>query len=41
MRVADLVRLGSERELKAAGLMRQEPRDYVIQDDDILLIRHN
>jgi ribosome-binding ATPase YchF (GTP1/OBG family) len=41
MQVADLVRLGSERELKAAGLMRQEPRDYVVQDDDILLIRHN
>lgn len=41
MKVADLVRLGSERELKAAGLLRQEPRDYVIQDDDILLIRHN
>ena len=41
MSVADLVRLGSEREIKAAGLVRQEPKDYVIQDGDILLIKHN
>ncbi len=39
MRVADLVRLGSEREIKAQGLVRQEPKDYVVQDDDILNIR--
>lgn len=39
MTVADLVRLGSEREVKAQHLMRQEPKDYVIRDDDILLIR--
>ena len=38
---ADLVRLGSEREIKAAGLMRQEPKDYVIRDGDIILIKHN
>ena len=31
--------LGSEREVKAQHLVRQEPKDYVIQDDDILLIR--
>jgi ribosome-binding ATPase len=41
MQVADLVRLGSEREVKAKNLMRQEHREYVIQDGDILLIRHN
>lgn len=35
----DLVRLGSEREVRAQHLVRQEPKDYVIQDDDILLIR--
>ena len=35
----DLVRLGSEREVKAANLMRQEPKDYVIQDGDIVNIR--
>ena len=39
MTCSDLVRLGSEREVKAAGLVRQEPKDYVVQDDDILLIR--
>lgn len=37
----DLLRLGSEREIKANGLMRQEHKEYVIQDGDILLIRHN
>ena len=39
MTCSDLVRLGSERELKAQHLVRQEPKDYVIQDDDILFIR--
>ncbi len=41
MQCADLVRLGSEREIKANNLLRQEHKDYVIQDGDILLIRHN
>jgi ribosome-binding ATPase YchF (GTP1/OBG family) len=41
MQCQDLVRLGSEREVKAANLLRQEHKDYVIQDGDILLIRHN
>ncbi|MGD0896920.1 MAG: DUF933 domain-containing protein [Thermoguttaceae bacterium] len=39
MNYQDLVRLGSERELKAHHLMRQEPKDYVVQDDDVLFIR--
>jgi ribosome-binding ATPase YchF (GTP1/OBG family) len=39
MTCRDLVRLGSEREVKAANLVRQEPKDYVVQDDDILNIR--
>ena len=39
MNCSDLVRLGSERELKAHRLVRQEPKDYVIQDDDVLFIR--
>ena len=39
MTVSDLVRLGSEREVKAQHLVRQEPKDYVVKDDDILLIR--
>ena len=41
MNVDDLIRLGSEREIKAHDLMRAEHKDYVIQDGDILLIRHN
>jgi ribosome-binding ATPase YchF (GTP1/OBG family) len=39
MNCADLIRLGSERQVKANNLMRQEPKDYVIQDGDILNIR--
>lgn len=34
----DLMRLGSEREVKAAHLVRQEPKGYVVQDDDLLFI---
>ena len=41
MTVADLVRLGSEREVKAAGLARNEQKGYVVQDGDVLNIRHN
>ena len=39
MAAADLLRLGSEREVKAQHLMRQEPKDYVVQDGDILHIK--
>jgi hypothetical protein len=39
MTCSDLLRLGSEREVKAHHLVRQEPKDYVVHDDDILLIR--
>ena len=35
----DLMRLGSEREVKAQKLVRQEPKDYVLQDDDLLYIK--
>ena len=35
----DILRLGSEREIKAQSLMRQEPKDYVIQDGDVINIR--
>jgi ribosome-binding ATPase YchF (GTP1/OBG family) len=37
----DLIRLGSEREIKAHNLLRREPRDYVIQDGDIIFVQHN
>jgi len=39
MQCDDLIRLGSEREIKAAGLVRQEPKDYVVRDGDILHIK--
>ena len=39
--VADLLRLGSEREVKAAGLHRTEGKDYIVQDGDELVIRFN
>jgi ribosome-binding ATPase YchF (GTP1/OBG family) len=39
MTCADLIRLGSERDIKAKGLLRQEPKDYRLQDGDILNIR--
>ena len=39
MRSEDLIRTGSEREMKAQNLVRQEPKDYVVQDGDIMLIR--
>lgn len=41
MQCDDLIRLGSERAVKAENLARQEPRDYVIQDGDVILVRHN
>ena len=41
MNIDDLIRLGSEREMKAHNLVRHEPKDYVVQEGDVLLIRHN
>ena len=39
MRAADLFQLGSERDVKAAGKHRLEGKDYVVQEEDVLLIR--
>ncbi len=41
MTCEDLIRLGSEREIKAHNLMRKEHKEYVIQEGEILLIQHN
>jgi ribosome-binding ATPase len=41
MTCSDLIRLGSERDVKAQNLARKEPKDYVIQDGDILLFLHS
>lgn len=37
----DFVRLGGEVAAREAGCMRQEGRDYVVQDADIILFRFN
>ena len=39
MRCEDLLRLGSEREVKAHNLLRHEPKDYVVAEGDIVHIR--
>ena len=37
MKCDDLIRLGNERAVKAENLNRREPKDYVIQDGDVIL----
>lgn len=39
MSTNDLLRLGSEREVKAAGLHRTEGKDYIVQDGDEIVIK--
>jgi GTP-binding protein YchF len=39
MAVADLLRLGSEREVKAAGLQHVVGKEYIVQDGDEIVIR--
>ena len=41
MGAEDLLRLGSEREVKAAGLHHLEGKEYLVQDGDEVLIRFN
>ncbi|MGN1064878.1 MAG: DUF933 domain-containing protein, partial [Thermoguttaceae bacterium] len=33
----DLIRLGSEREVKAAGLNHRETKEYIVKEGDVLL----
>jgi GTP-binding protein YchF len=37
----DLIKLGSEKAVKEAGLLRSEGKDYVVRDGDIILFRFN
>ncbi len=37
----DLMRLGTEQAVKAAGLLRSEGKDYIVKDGDIMLFRFN
>jgi hypothetical protein len=39
MSVGDLLRLGGEREVKAAGLHHTEGKDYVVRDGDEIVVR--
>ncbi|MFG0333435.1 MAG: DUF933 domain-containing protein [Maioricimonas sp. JB049] len=39
MSVEDLLRLGSEKEVRSAGLHRTEGKDYIVQDGDEIVIR--
>jgi ribosome-binding ATPase YchF (GTP1/OBG family) len=39
MSTNDLLRLGSEKEVRAAGLHRTEGRDYIVQDGDEIVIK--
>ena len=39
MSTADLIRLGSEREVKAGGLHRTEGKDYIVQDGDEIVVK--
>ena len=41
MHCDDLIRLGSEREVKARNLLRREHKDYVIQGGEVILIHHS
>jgi len=37
----DLMELGNENAIKSAGKFRLEGKEYIVQDGDILNIRHN
>ena len=41
MKYDELMAAGSEAALKAAGKVRLEGKEYMVQDGDILNIRHN
>ena len=37
----DLVRLGSEKAVREAGLMRTEGKDYIMRDGDVVEFKFN
>ena len=37
----DLIKYGTELEIKAAGRLRSEGKEYIVQDGDIILFRFN
>lgn len=40
-KVDDLMELGSEAAVKAAGKYRQQGRNYVVEDGDVILFKFN
>lgn len=40
-KVDDLMELGSETAVKAAGKYRQQGRNYVVEDGDVILFKFN
>jgi ribosome-binding ATPase len=41
MQYKDLIELGSEKDVKAAGKMRLESKEYIVQEGDIIVFRHS
>ena len=39
--IEDLKKYGSEAEIKSAGKYRQEGKDYVVQDGDVMFFKFN
>jgi ribosome-binding ATPase len=37
----DLIKCGSEAEVKNKGLLRSEGKDYIVKDGDVILFRFN
>jgi ribosome-binding ATPase len=37
----DIVRLGNEKAVKEAGLLRSEGKEYIMQEGDVVLFRFN
>lgn len=41
MKYDDLASMGSENEVKAAGKYRQQGKEYIVDDGDIILFKFN
>jgi obg-like ATPase 1 len=41
MKYADLEELGNEQEVKGAGLYKQQGKEYVVNDGDVIFFRFN
>ena len=41
MRVKDLQQYQSEQEIKSAGKVRQEGKEYIVKDGDIIFFKFN